>query len=215
VNPLSAKFQKAIVLPDWRHCFSSLDRPFHLDIGSARGTFLLEMAKAYPDWNFLGTEIRESLVQEANDRAAEQGLKNVYYLFCNINQQAPTLLESLPSGSLQYVTIQFPDPWFKKRHQKRRVLQPQLVKDLAQFMANNSTLFLQSDVEPVLLEMIDRVEESGAFQRLNPDWLPENPLGVPTERERSVLRRNLPVYRVQFRRVLGESNNTVKGLQNC
>jgi len=200
VNPLSAKFQRSIVLPDWEHCFSHLDRPFHLDIGSARGTFLLDMAQAYPNWNFLGTEIRESLVQEANDRAAEQGLKNVYYLFCNINQHAPALLQSLPSGSLQYVTVQFPDPWFKKRHQKRRVLQPQLVKDLAQFMADRSILFLQSDVEPVLLEMIERVEESGAFQRLNPGWLPENPLGVPTERERSVLRRNLPVYRVQFQR---------------
>ena len=64
-------------------------------------------------------------------------------------------------------------PWFKKRHQKRRVLQPQLVKDLAQFMADRSILFLQSDVEPVLLEMIERVEGSGAFLRVRlpyRDW---------------------------------------------
>lgn len=201
VNPLSAKFQKAIVLPDWSNCFAHLDRPLHLDIGSARGTFLLEMAQAYPEWNFLGTEIRESLVKEANDRALEHQLNNVYYLFCNINQHAASLFESLPPGCLQYVTVQFPDPWFKKRHQKRRVLQPNLVHQLAEFMVKDSLLFLQSDVEPVLLEMIDRVEENGSFQRLTLEWLADNPFGVPTERERSVLRQNLPVYRVQFRRI--------------
>lgn len=200
VNPLSAKFQKAIVLPDWSQCFAHPNRSLHLDIGSARGTFLLEMAQAYPQWNFLGTEIRESLVQEANDRALNQELHNLYYLFCNINQHAESLFASLPLGCLKYVTIQFPDPWFKKRHQKRRVLQPELVRQLAQFMVKYSVLLLQSDVEPVLLEMIDRVEENGAFQRLQPDWIAHNPLGVPTERERSVLRRGLPVYRVQFRR---------------
>jgi tRNA (guanine-N7-)-methyltransferase len=201
VNPLSAKFQQAIVLPEWQQCFAHLDRPLHLDIGSARGTFLLEMAQLHPEWNFLGTEIRQSLVEEANDRAREQNLTNLYYLFCNINQHAPALLESLPPGSLQYVTVQFPDPWFKKRHQKRRVLQPELVSQLARFMVPGSLFFLQSDVEVVILEMIERVQENPAFQRLEPDWIPDNPLKVPTERERSVLRRNLPVYRVQFKRL--------------
>lgn len=201
VNPLSAKFQKTIVLPVWEECYADPQRPLHLDIGSARGTFLLEMAQLNPDWNFLGTEIREPLVLEANDRCRSLGLQNLHYLFCNINQNAERLLTALPPNVLQYVTVQFPDPWFKKRHQKRRVLQTDLVDQLAQAMMPRSTLFLQSDVEEVILEMIDRVGQQGSFERTAETWLPENPLPIPTERERAVLRRGLPVYRTLFYRV--------------
>jgi tRNA (guanine-N7-)-methyltransferase len=200
VNPLSAKFQKTIEVPRWADCYANPEHPLHLDIGSARGTFLLEMAQLYPDWNFLGTEIREPLVLEANDRRDSLGLQNLQYLFCNINQNAELLLTSLPPGVLQYVTIQFPDPWFKKRHQKRRVVQSDLVHQLAQVMPSPSVLFLQSDVEEVILDMIDRVEIQGSFQRVNDTWLPENPLPVPTERERATLKRNEPVYRTLFHR---------------
>jgi tRNA (guanine-N7-)-methyltransferase len=200
VNPLSAKFQQAISLPQWSDCYGDIHRPLHLDIGSARGTFLLEMAQAKPDWNFLGTEIRDALVTEANERGRECERDNLHYLFCNINHHGSKLLSQLPPGGLRYVTIQFPDPWFKKRHQKRRVLQPELVQLLAQFIQPQGIVFLQSDVEPVILEMVAHFEENGHFQRLHSGWLAENPLGIATERERSVLRRNLPVYRVQFQR---------------
>ena len=85
----------------------------------------------------------------------------------------------MPSGLLELVTIQFPDPWFKKKHQKRRVLQPALLRGIAAALAPGGTLFLQSDVPAVLAAMVGPVEASGGFERLEPcPATEENPLPV-------------------------------------
>ncbi|MFM6424789.1 tRNA (guanine(46)-N(7))-methyltransferase TrmB, partial [Planktothrix sp.] len=96
------------------------------------------------------------------------------------------------------VSIQFPDPWFKKRHQKRRVVQPELVNYLAHYLGEGGEVFLQSDVEEVAIEMCDRFSEHSAFHRSQNDWLTENPFSLPTERELSTLDRGEPVYRALF-----------------
>lgn len=200
VNPLSRRYQVAATPPDWHTVYADVRHPLHLDIGCGKGKFLLDMAQQQPDWNFLGLEIREPLVDQANEWRTEQGLTNLHYVFCNANNSLRPLLASLPTGILQRVTIQFPDPWFKKRHQKRRVVQPALVTDLAEFLAPGGMLFIQSDVEEVAVEMRDRFDENPAFTRHPEPWLAENPLPVPTERELLVLSFHDPVYRVLYRR---------------
>jgi tRNA (guanine-N7-)-methyltransferase len=198
VNPLARKFQQPVPLPDWSSIYANPALPLHLDIGCARGRFLLAMAQQYPDWNYLGLEIRQSLVDEANQCRDHLGLGNLYYLFCNVNVSVGELLQSLPAGCLHRVSIQFPDPWFKKKHHKRRVLQPQLVTQLAQALPAGAEVIVQSDVEAIEQEMCDRLAVQGAFRRTSPDWLPANPLPLATEREISVQRRGLNVYRAVF-----------------
>ncbi|HEY9689730.1 MAG TPA: tRNA (guanosine(46)-N7)-methyltransferase TrmB [Coleofasciculaceae cyanobacterium] len=202
VNPLSRHYDREIEPPDWSRIFSPLDRPLHLDIGCAKGHFILAMGDIAPDWNFLGLEIREPLVHQANRWARERGLANVHYLPCNANRSLRPLLSSLPTGIVQRVTIQFPDPWFKKRHQKRRVVQPSLVSDLAEFLPVGAHVFVQSDIEDVAIEMRDRFSQHPAFALTHDTpWLDSNPLPIATERERSVLEQNLPVYRAQCQRI--------------
>jgi len=198
VNPLSQKYQTPVSPVDWEKVYADLTQPLHLDIGCGKGRFLLSMATLEPNWNFLGVEIREPLVQEANHWRHELGLTNLHYVFCNVNNSLRSLLSSLPSGTLQRVTIQFPDPWFKNRHAKRRVVQPQLVAELAAYLASEGIVFLQSDVKDVAEEMCDRFEAHPAFQRQGKQWLAQNPLPVPTEREKSTLSRGEPVYRAVF-----------------
>jgi tRNA (guanine-N7-)-methyltransferase len=201
VNPLSQKYQVVTPLPEWSSVFSELRRPLHLDIGCARGKFLLNLAPLQPDVNFLGIEIRESLVVEANEQRDRKHLNNLHFFFCNINQSLPILLDSLPRGILSHVSIQFPDPWFKHRHSKRRVVQPDLVACLAEFLIPGGQVFLQSDVEAVALEMGDRFRENPAFQLAHLDpWLEANPFLVPTEREIATQNKNMPVYRLLFTR---------------
>jgi tRNA (guanine-N7-)-methyltransferase len=200
VNPLSRKYQIPAVPPDWREIYENLDQPLHLDIGCGRGRFVLQMAQQCADWNFLGLEIREPLVEQAREWRDELGLSNLHYLFCNANNSARPLLESLPAQVLQTVSIQFPDPWFKRKQQKRRVVQPQLVEDLATFLVPGGTLFIQSDVLEVEEDMRDRFDAHPAFQRQHTDWLPHNPMPVATERETSTSERGEPVYRAIFKR---------------
>lgn len=202
VNPLAQKYQKPVNPINWEKIYANLQQPLHLDIGCARGRFVLNMAQIEPSWNFLGLEIREALVVEANRLSSELGLTNLHYVFCNANNSLKVLLSSLPPGILQRVTIQFPDPWFKTRHAKRRVVQPELVADLANYLPVGGVVFLQSDMEFVAVEMCDRFMENPHFQRIGTgEWLAENPLQVPTEREISTQSKGEPVYRALFERV--------------
>ncbi|WP_019507264.1 tRNA (guanosine(46)-N7)-methyltransferase TrmB [Pleurocapsa sp. PCC 7319] len=197
VNPLSRKFQQPIEVPIWQEIYAKSDRSMHLDIGCARGRFLLEMAQLIPETNFLGIEIRRPLVMEANRLKDELGLTNLHYLFGNINSSASVLFQSLPANTLETISIQFPDPWFKKRHHKRRVVQPELVDILVNYLVEGGKVFLQSDIEQVAREMRDRFSANPLLTQLHSDtWLADNPLPVPTERELYVLGDNLPVYRV-------------------
>ncbi|NJO77387.1 MAG: tRNA (guanosine(46)-N7)-methyltransferase TrmB [Cyanobacteria bacterium RM1_2_2] len=198
VNPLSQKYQQSPELPVWKEIYPNLMQPLHLDIGCGRGHFLLNMAQQQPDWNFLGLEIREPLVMQALQWRTDLGLTNLHYIFCNANSALRPLLQSLPPNRLKQVTIQFPDPWFKQRHQKRRVVQPEMVDLLAEFLAPEGFVLLQSDVEAVAIEMCERFQAQPIFTRQEPEWLPTNPLPVPTEREQSTLSRGLPVYRAMF-----------------
>lgn len=201
VNPLSSRYQQPLTTPDWSQIYTNLHQPLHLDIGCGRGKFLLQMSQLQPDVNFLGIEIREPLVIEANRQKEELGLSNLHYLFGNINNSAHILLSSLPSNLLSKVTIQFPDPWFKKKHKKRRILQPELVNILADYLLDDGEVFLQSDIEEVAKEMRDRFKEHPSFQQQHQEiWLATNPLPVPTERELYVISHGEPVYRALFKK---------------
>jgi len=202
VNPLSKKYQTPIKPPLWTEIYANFHQPLYLDIGCGRGRFLLEMAQLQPEFNFLGIEIRDSLVVEANNISKNLGLTNLYYLFGNVNIEFNLLLASLPLNVLKYITIQFPDPWFKKRHIKRRVVQPELVNNLAIYLVDGGKVLVQSDVEDIAKEMCDRFSEHPNFEKAHQEtWLDTNPLPVATEREKATFAKNEPVYRVLFTKV--------------
>ncbi|MBH8555472.1 tRNA (guanosine(46)-N7)-methyltransferase TrmB [Nostocaceae cyanobacterium CENA357] len=202
VNPLAQKYQTPASPLEWGKIYAKPNQPLHLDIGCAKGQFLLNMAKIETNWNFLGLEIREPLVIEANKLRGESSLTNLHYLFCNVNNSLLSLLSSLPKGTLQRVTIQFPDPWFKNRHAKRRVVQPELVEELANYLAVGGIVLLQSDMEFIAVEMRDRFADNPAFQKIGTqEWLDKNPLPVPTEREINTQKKGELVYRALFERV--------------
>ncbi|PZO22961.1 MAG: tRNA (guanosine(46)-N7)-methyltransferase TrmB [Leptolyngbya foveolarum] len=200
VNPLSSKYAESAIAPNWSDVFADVQRPLHLDIGCAKGDFVREMAQLVPDWNFLGIEIREPLVERALMKRDRDEQHNLHFVFCNANNSLETLLSSWPGGCpLQRVSIQFPDPWFKKRHQKRRVVQPELVEQLAKLMPVGAWVWLQSDIEEVCEEMCDRFDENSDFMRAGNGWLAESPFPVLTDRERvTAVEKGLPVYRAKY-----------------
>jgi tRNA (guanine-N7-)-methyltransferase len=201
VNPLSQKYLSPVDLPDWEAIFADSERPLHLDIGCGKGEFLLQMAQLQPEWNFLGVEIRRPVVDYALQRRDGASLSNLHFLFGNVSADFPQLLAGLPPQRLQRVTIQYPDPWFKKRHQKRRVVQPELVAALAEHLPVGGDIVVQSDVEAVAQEMCDRIAAHPAFRRPQPHWLADSPFPAQTERERVTLGRGEPVFRAQFLRI--------------
>ena len=220
VNPLARQYQQPTELSDqWPvDVFDVVqERPLHIDVGCGKGGFLLAYAAsefaAREEYNYLGLEIRPMVAQFAKERVAIHKLQGkLDFLGCNANVDLDRLLTRYHDAAaaphlLTRVSIQYPDPHFKKQHAKRRVVTPALVDIIAKYMPpSDGVVFLQSDVKNVLDDMRDRVAEASQYFVLDAalhkdhEYLPDNPLGVPTERELSVLEKDLPVYRVLFQR---------------
>ena len=192
VNPLSPFYTKEPAPIDIVAVFSDPDLPLHIDIGCARGRFLLRMAELERSRNFLGIEIRHPLVDEANSLAAEAGLTNLHYHFANAMLWLGKLLEKIPEDRIDVVTIQFPDPWFKKRHAKRRMVNKELVDAVVEKLAAGGKIFVQTDIEFLAEEMFELFR---AEPRLTETAISENPFAIKTERETAVEEKGLPVYR--------------------
>src|SRR5688572_9706705 len=192
VNPLSPFYRQAPKPVDVESVFADPERPLLLDIGCARGRFLLRMAEAEPAWNYLGVEIREPLVEEANRLAEERGLENLHYSFCNAMLWLDRLLEAIPAGLLQKVTIQFPDPWFKRKHAKRRMVNEEMVDTIARHLAPSGQVFVQTDIE-FLAEEVGQL--FGAHRQFRISNIVGNPFPVKTEREKAVEEKRLSVFR--------------------
>jgi tRNA (guanine-N7-)-methyltransferase len=199
VNPLGKKYQTPTPPPNWEEIYADWSKPLSLDIGCGRGRYLLQVAERSPEWNFLGLEIREPLVQEAIAAKQKLGLTNLHYLFCNVNVSLANLL---PQGKLHQVTIQFPDPWFKRRTHKRRAVQPELVATLAQLLIPQGQVLLQSDIHMVAKEMLKNFEANGKFVNLagvgefaNDEIYPDH---LITEREEWVIKQEGNIYRAHL-----------------
>ncbi|HEX8250712.1 MAG TPA: tRNA (guanosine(46)-N7)-methyltransferase TrmB [Pyrinomonadaceae bacterium] len=195
VNPLAPYFRFVSEPLDLTKIFVNPDLPLHLDIGAARGRFLLKMAEIKTDWNFLGLEIREPLVEEANRLATENNLQNLHYEFTNATISLGNLLKNFPENVLQAVTIQFPDPWHKKKHAKRRMVTGEMAEAVAGHLAAAGKIFIQTDVDFLAEEMFEIFR---GFKELREIEMTENPFPVKTEREKAVEEKNLPVYRAIF-----------------
>ena len=201
VNPLSQFFQLPLSLPSKSILFNNSQYPIHLDIGSAKGEFLIELAAKNPNWNFLGLEIRDPLVRSSERKRKQLGLQNLKFLYCNVNISLDEWLSNLDLDQLKRVSIQFPDPWFKRKHMKRRVLKKCLLNSIARSMSHNGELFIQSDVFKLIEYMSDVIDESIYFDRKVVNglkWLEKNPYEVSTDREIFVLKRKLPIFRAMY-----------------
>ena len=201
VNPLSQFFQLPLSLPSKNVLFSKSHNPIHLDIGSAKGEFLIELATKFPEWNFVGLDIREPLVILCERKRKELELNNLKFLFCNVNVSLDEWLSDLDYGQLKRVSIQFPDPWFKRKHFKRRVLKTNLLNSIAKSMSKDGEIFIQSDIFKLIEYMSNMIDKSRYFNRKNvgdPRFIDKNPYNVKTDREIFSLKKNLLIYRVMY-----------------
>ncbi len=201
VNPLSQFFQLPLSLPSKSDLFKNSHFPIHLDIGSAKGEFLIALALKYSSWNFVGLDIREPLVISSERKRKKLELENLKFLYCNVNISLDEWLSDLDYDQLKRVSIQFPDPWFKRKHIKRRVLKKSLINSIARYMSKEGELFIQSDIFNLIQSMTNVIDNSTFFERKEEQglkWLDKNPYEACTDRELFVLKQNLPIYRAMY-----------------
>lgn len=205
LNPLARRWQEPLKLEeDWYlNAFEDHTLGTIVDVGTAKGRFLLELASKDSTHNYLGIEIRRPLVEEANRVAKERGLKNLWYVAGNANVDLDMVLNGVKGKGVERVLIQFCDPWFKKRHHKRRMVNEQLVNMVWNGLMDGGAVFVQSDVIQVAEQMRDLFDAHDGFERHHDGWLTNNPLQVETEREKCVISKGGDVYRCWYDRVGG------------
>lgn len=209
VNPLSRKYQASLNLSkDWlSEGFQNVSNPLHIDIGCAKGSWVLKYGQSEPQLNILGLEIRRPMTDLCLHRKKVWQLTNVHFLSSNANVDLTTILASIEEQnvSIRGVSIQFPDPHFKNRHHKRRLVTTDLVSTIAKHLKVNSFVFVQSDVLDIMQYMVRHFMSSPYFSVADihdPNNLDKNqsPFPVQTEREISTLAKGMNVYRLLFYR---------------
>lgn len=132
-----------------------------LEVGFGDGRFTAELAKAQPDWLILGAEVSAASVLRAYRRLRREGIENVRLY----HGQGPFALRNLvPPGSLRRVIVNFPDPWPKKRHQERRLLQEGFFRRLSTRLGEGGDLLLTTDHEEYFRFALEEAERSGLYR---------------------------------------------------
>jgi len=126
---------------DWRELFGN-DHPVELEIGMGKGTFITEQAKARPETNFFGIEYARWFWRYASDRLRRNACLNAR----TVRAEASFFLRVfVKNESLSVVHIYFPDPWPKKRHHKRRLIQPAFLVEMNRVLAPDGRLQIVTD----------------------------------------------------------------------
>lgn len=142
--------------------------PIALEIGFGMGQGLIEFARAHPHFNCIGAEVYRPGIGSLVAALDREGLTNVRVF----EGDARALVESIAPASITRVMVYFPDPWPKKRHHKRRLVEPRFVESLATILAHDGDLLLATDWEDYALEMLavldaqpmlENVAGTGAF----------------------------------------------------
>jgi tRNA (guanine-N7-)-methyltransferase len=172
--------------------------PVELEIGPGRGTFLLERLASDPNVHIFGLEIRRkwATIVDRQTRARFGGRGRVFA------EDAKAILPRLEAGSISRIYVHFPDPWWKKRHEKRLIAAETFVEQAHRLLCPGGDCFVQTDVE----ERAERYETLfGAHSGFVP-WgetarVPDPEFGARSPREKRAMADGLPIIRLRFRRV--------------
>ena len=162
-------------------------KPLVLDLGCGNGVFLSDLAAAQPGWNVLGIEKKEYRVRQAQRRAGD--LSNARVL----QGEVLDLLAGFPEGSMARVYLLFSDPWPKRRHAVRRLVQPEFAILLASRLEPAGKFFFASDSAEYAAWAKDVFREGGwkvSAWELPPDW-------PPTEFEQRFVSAGVQIRRFQ------------------
>lgn len=196
-NPFSVYREHTPI--DSSQLFSQPQHPLILEIGSAGGKFLLEFSKRFPHYNIIGIEIRKMLVDRVNNMIDQEKINNARVIHANANTAITQLF--LP-GQLDMVFIFFPDPWIKKRHLKRRLVNENLTRDIHTVLKSDGDVFIQTDVPELAQDIMTHFETNPDFTNLfgKNNFANENYTGVLTERETYCIEDQTPIYRLRYQK---------------
>lgn len=176
------------------------DKKIEIEIGFGKGHFLLQRAAvAAPDAIIFGIETRRKWVHLVQSRIQKWQRKNAFVLHGNARD---AFLRFGPDVSVDRVFVNFPDPWWKARHEKRMVICKELLVEVARLLTDDGDIFIQTDVDfradhyHQLLKECENLEPANGDGRVR-----SNPFLAHSLRETKAENIGLPIYRLHYKRI--------------
>jgi tRNA (guanine-N7-)-methyltransferase len=168
--------------------------PVEVELGSGDGTFLAEWARRHPEHNFLGVERLLGRLRKLDRKGRRAGLTNLRAL----RIEAMYFLEYLlPPGTVPALHVYFPDPWPKRRHWRRRLINAQFVALAAQVLAPAGRVFLRTDDADYHAQMVREFSASSGFRAIE---TPGDLAALATDFERDFQQQGVTTRRAAYQR---------------
>ncbi|CCQ92062.1 tRNA (guanine-N(7)-)-methyltransferase [Nitrospina gracilis 3/211] len=182
--------------PDWRKVFGN-DKPLKLEIGFGNGNFLIDMAVREPDSNFVAMDFYHKGIRKVITRLDRLQIPNVRLAYGDAKERIPGIFLD---GELDEVYINFPDPWPKKRHHKRRLMKPPFIAMLSRKLKMEGSLRLATDHEEYFHEMIEFLNAESSLQNRHPDkgYITFREDTPRTKYERNFINAGKQIYYMDF-----------------
>jgi tRNA (guanine-N7-)-methyltransferase len=198
---LSGHFREAeeLPVPFDLQCLFGRTAPLEVEVGSGKGLFLAAASQAHPERDYLGIEISFKYARFAAARLAKLKVANAKAV---CGDALVLFRQWIPDSTLSAVHVYFPDPWWKKRHRRRRVINETFLKDAERTLLPGGSLHFWTDVEEYFQSTLELIPQacklSGPLSVA--ERAPEHDLDYRTHFERRTRLHELPVYRAEFRK---------------
>jgi tRNA (guanine-N7-)-methyltransferase len=184
--------------PDWTGSLGPAARNLELEIGSGHGGYALAFGARHPDRVLVAVEQRKKFAADLEDRARRRKLDNLLVLTGDARLLAPRLFRE---GTLAAVHVHFPDPWWKRKHERRRLVDDGMSTLLLRLLRPGGLLDFRTDVERYAQDAVVRLEEAGFENERGPGRFAERaPDEIPSTREKRYLATGQPVWRLRMLR---------------
>ncbi|MBL8868180.1 MAG: tRNA (guanosine(46)-N7)-methyltransferase TrmB [Planctomycetaceae bacterium] len=186
------------VLPTTATADNGVLRKRIVEVGSGKGLFLCRYAKMYPEHEIIGLELAKKYAEMSHAKLTKMGHQHA----CCLAVDACRWMAEQNPDSFDEVHVYFPDPWWKKRHKKRRVLNEGMVKNIERTLKPGGELHFWTDVLEYFESTLELLAEHTKL--IGPEFVPETPpendMDYRTHFERRTRLNQLPVYRSLFRK---------------
>ena len=184
------------LVPDWREALGDAALRLELEIGAGHGGFALGFARARPDGALVAIEQRRSFADALRAKAERRGHRNLVVVHGDARLLAPRLFRA---RSLAAIHVHFPDPWWKRKHHRRRLVDDRMTALLFGLLAPGGALDFRTDVERYAHEAVERLEAAGLVNEAGPGRFSEpRPDEIPSTREKRYLATGQRVWRLSL-----------------
>lgn len=176
----------------WQNVFPN-KQPIHLEIGMGKGQFLIEMAKKYPEINFIGIEKYDSVLVRAIEKVQKEEIPNLFFLCVDAKE-----ISNVFAKEITTLYLNFSDPWPKTRHAKRRLTSPDFLNVYDNIFVNKKEIIQKTDNPLLFTYSLEELSKHGyVLEKISLDLVKEKIANVKTEYEEKFTELGYSIYYVR------------------